>query len=66
MAVTRSLPPRKGEKGDTSGKNDFPADGSDGDGDGKKNETKKVTDFSSEDGDDIPDEFQKKHNTDKD
>ena len=40
--------------------------GEDADGDGKTGESKKVTDFSSKDGDDIPDAFQKKHKKDKD
>lgn len=67
-----------GKKGDDSGsdsEDEEPAakkkriykEGEDADGDGKTGEgKKKVTDFSSKDGDDIPDAFQKKHKKDKD
>jgi hypothetical protein len=49
-------------KGDTSGKNGFPAAGSDGDGDGKKGEgkNKKKPNFKDGDGNGTPDFMEKK------
>lgn len=55
---------KEGGKGDTSGKNGFPAKGSDGDGDGKKNEKKKPGkkgdgDWDDKDQDSIPNKVDK-------
>lgn len=47
-------------KGNTSGKNGFPARGSDGDGDGKKNEKRKPMDWSDKNKNDKPDGMEKK------
>ena len=57
-------PPGQEGKGDSSGKNGFPAKGSDGDGDGKKNEKKKPGkkgdgDWDDKDGDSIPNKVDK-------
>lgn len=51
---------RKKKKGDTSGKNGFPAPGSDGDGDGKKGEGKKKMDWSDKNRNGKPDGMEKK------
>ena len=48
------------DEGGGDGKKRIYKRGEDADGDGKTGETKKVTDFSSNDGDEIPDAFQKK------
>lgn len=53
-------PKTKKSKGDTSGKNGFPARGSDGDGDGKKNEPKKKMDWSDKNSNGKPDGMEKK------